>query len=319
MGHQVAWFIPKGDEAEKFIEPEETRLMTIAAVLAYSPHAVLTSGNMIPHFFPGIKVQLFHGIDSGKTGEADIRGFYDLYCTQSPAKTEPFVALKKKYNTFDYVETGWSKMDPLFFPHPDTQKFKKKEGLILYAPTFSKSMTSTGILFEEIKRISRTHPWNWVVKFHPKASPQDIDRYASLENERFKVVETGDSTPLLQAADVMLSDTSSIVTEFALLKKPVVTFRNLNPRAWMLQVSHPQELEANLTLGFSPASALMDKLRAYAMEIHPFQDGRSSLRVVDAVENMIASGTRHLAPKPMNLIRKFKMRKKLKYWSRLQK
>ncbi|WP_291345789.1 CDP-glycerol glycerophosphotransferase family protein [Desulfobacula sp.] len=314
-GHTVAWFVPDGDEAERFLLPEDRRLLTVPEVKKYSPHAVLTSGNMIPDFFPGIKVQLFHGIDSGKDGEADIRGFYDLYCTQSPIKTAPFIKLRQKYKTFDYVETGWSKLDSLFSPHPETQKYKKKERLILYAPTFSKSMTSTEVLYEQIKRIVRAQPWQWIVKFHPKVTSKEITMYRELESSNFQIIEIDDPVPLLQAADVMLSDTSSIVTEFSLLKKPVVTFRNRKPRDWMVHFSDPQDLEVHLQQAFNPSTKIMDQIKKYSEAIHPYRDGRSSHRVVTAIENMIVSGTDHLEPKPLNLIRKFKMRKKLRYFS----
>jgi len=313
-GHNVAWFVPDGDEAERFLLPEDRRLLTVAQVKEYASHAVLTSGNMIPDFFPGIKVQLFHGIDSGKEGEADIRGFYDLYCTQSPIKTAPFIELRQKHKTFDYVETGWSKLDPLFSPHPQTQKYKKKERLILYAPTFSKSMTSTEVLYEQIKKITRTRPWHWIVKFHPKVTAQEIAMYRELESNNFQVIDIEDPVPLLQAADIMLSDTSSIVTEFTLLRKPVVTFRNLKPRNWMVHFSDPQDLETHLQQAFDPSTEIMDRIEKYSEAMHPYRDGRSSHRAVLAIENMIISGTGHLAPKPLNLIRKFKMRKKLGYY-----
>lgn len=316
VGHQFTWFVPAGDEAERFLRKTDTRLETVQAVKSWNPHAVLTSGNMIPHFFPGIKVQLFHGIDSGKSGEADIRGFYDLYCTQSPAKTHPFIALREQHRTFDFVETGWSKLDPLFTPHPKTTDFETDAPLILYAPTFSKSMTSTLKLYKTIKQLTREKPWHWMVKFHPKADPQDIEMYQALSRDNFNVISLDDPAPLLQAADVLLSDTSSIVTEFALLEKPVVTFCNLKPRNWMIHCTHPSELPSCLEQALDPSEALRQHLREYAGFIHPYRDGRSSYRVVEAVDNMIVAGTDHLAPKPLNLIRKFKMRKKLGYFKR---
>lgn len=314
-GHNVAWFIPTGDEAEQFFLPQDYRLLTIAEVKDYSPHAVLTSGDVLPDFFPGIKVQLFHGLDSGKGGEAHIRGFYDLYCTQSPIKTEPFVKQRQRYKNFDFIETGWSKLDPLFSPHSETCKYKQQEPLILYAPTFSKSMTSTTTLFKHIKKIVQTLPWQWIVKFHPKEAIRVITMYKELVCNNFQIIEIDDPIPLLQAADVMLSDTSSIVTEFALLKKPVVTFRNLQPRNWMFHFSDPRDLERNLKQAFDPSAEKMDEIKEYTKAMHPYRDGRSSHRVVEAIEKMIISGTDHLAPKPLNLIRKFKIRKRLHYYS----
>ena len=63
-----------------------------------------------------------------------IRGFFDLYCTQGPSSTIPFKKQQEKYNTFEVIETGWSKMDPLF-PIEPTNNVRPK---ILISSTFTK-------------------------------------------------------------------------------------------------------------------------------------------------------------------------------------
>ena len=50
--------------------------------------------------------------------------------------------------------------------------------------------------------------------------------------------------PLLQAADVMLCDTSSILLMFLLLRRPVVTFNNQAPAAHLLNVTDATQVEA---------------------------------------------------------------------------
>jgi hypothetical protein len=58
----------------------------------------------------------------------------------------------------------------------------------------------------------------------------------------------------------------------------------------------------------------MRQVRAYADSIHPYRDGRSSERVLDAVHAFIAQGARNPRPKPHNWWRKLKIRKRIGYW-----
>ena len=120
-GHAVAWFVRKDTEAEKYIRPSDNVLRTVADVEKFNSDAVLVPGNSVPSFFPGVKVQVFHGFDSGKKDKFKIRGYFDLYCTQGPITTEGFKAQRRtvKKPTFDVVETGWSKLDTLFTSQPE--------------------------------------------------------------------------------------------------------------------------------------------------------------------------------------------------------
>jgi hypothetical protein len=58
----------------------------------------------------------------------------------------------------------------------------------------------------------------------------------------------------------------------------------------------------------------MHHIRAYADSIHPYRDGRSSERVLEAVDAFIAQGARNPRSKPHNWWRKIKIRKRLGYW-----
>ena len=48
------------------IQPGETLLPSTEAVRDFAPITVLTSSNAVPHFFPGVKTEVFHGFDAGK-------------------------------------------------------------------------------------------------------------------------------------------------------------------------------------------------------------------------------------------------------------
>ena len=312
MGYQVAWFIPKGSEAEQFITAEDQLFQDVKQAIQFQSDAVLAPGNYIPDFFPGIKVQVFHGFDSGKKNKFNIRGFFDLYCTQGPSITSAFERIND--GTCEIVETGWAKLDPLFTEHHDTEAYRLQQPLILYAPTFSPKLTSTYALAEQIKQLSLNKPWQWLVKLHPKATAEEIKLFQSMQSDKLRFIETGDVIPLLQAADVLLSDTSSILAEFALQGKPAVAFNNRKPAPWLINFTEAELLEAELEKALKRDPNQLKKIEQYCQTIHPYRDGLSSERTVNAVDALIEKGTKHLKAKPMNLLRKFKIRKKLGYY-----
>ena len=112
----------------------------------------------------------------------------------------------------------------------------------------------------------------------------------------------------------MLCDTSSVLIMFLLQGKPVVTFNNISPSDYLLDINQPSQLELALESALSRPNSLMANIERFISETHPKQDGQSAQRVLDAVENMIDSGERPAKAKPMNLIRALKMRKELSYW-----
>ncbi len=116
-GDEVGWYYANPDLLP-YRAQSERRLATVDEVMAFAPDAVMVASNTVPDFFPGLKVQLFHGFSVSKRSDAKghyrIRGFFDLYCTQGPATTRNFEILAAKYGHFKVVETGWPKLDPLF-------------------------------------------------------------------------------------------------------------------------------------------------------------------------------------------------------------
>ena len=132
----------------------------------------LAPGNYIPDFIPGVKVALFHGYAIQKRIEAvddhfTVRGWFDIYCTQGPSSTPYFKELEKKYGFFRVYETGWPKADTYFSPEVQ-RKPQNDHPVILYPPTFTRNVCSAPHLMAEIDRLAKTHPWDWVITFHPK-------------------------------------------------------------------------------------------------------------------------------------------------------
>src|SRR5690606_9121463 len=115
--YEVFWF-SELEYTKTYFSHEEPILNSVSQVLEYNPHIVLTATDYVADFFPGIKVQIFHGFSANKrplkNDHFKIRGFFDLYTTQGPSTTALFKELAKEYGSFEVVETGWSKVDPLF-------------------------------------------------------------------------------------------------------------------------------------------------------------------------------------------------------------
>lgn len=311
-GDEAAWFLH--GVPHTLLRANETLLKSVDDVCAYHPVAVFVPGNWVPDFFPGVKVEVFHGFGIEKRGHFQIRGFFDLYCTHGPASTQPFQTLARQYGYFRVVETGWPKMDPLFAPQLAADlpaKNNVDRPHVLYAPTFSPSLTSAPQLIGAIADLSRSGRWHWVIKFHPRMATEWIDAYRALVGPHLTIATDTPLLPLLLAAEVMVSDTSSAVSEFLLLDKPVVTFRAKQPGPHVIDISEPAQLEGAVTRALQRPAVLISAARQFAAEMHPWRDGQSSARVLVAVDEFIERDLGKLKQKPLNLWRKLQVRRRM--------
>lgn len=306
-GDEVAWFLSGNDVNAASLTEQEHYLSTIEQVKAYNPDAVFVPGNVVPDFIPGAKVQVFHGLEYKKKGHFAIRGFFDLYCTHGPLTTEPFQQLAKKHGYFSVVETGWPKLDPYF----DYAKCINDKPVILYAPTFSPSLSSLPHLFEQITLLAQSNKFKIVIKFHSKTKTEWQQLYRSYNNDNL-IIDNGDNLiPLIQQADIVISDTSSAVDEALLIGKPVVTFNNSSPQAALINIDNPSELNIAIDKALKLSDGQREVIDNYIKQVHPFQDGKSAERILQAVDELLIRGVKR---KPLNLIRKYKIRKLMKYY-----
>lgn len=320
-GDKVAWYIH--NIPDLLTDKDGPRLKTVTSVQEFNPTAVYVPTNWVPDFFPGVKVQVFHGFDIGKRAgtrqeHARIRGLYDLYCTQGPHATEQFERKAKKYGHFKVTETGWPMLDPLF-QNDENSSLRKQLGItkpvILFGSTFSPTFSAAKTLAPTIQRLSQTGRWHWLINLHPKMDPEVINTYQQMQNEHLTFFDrTQDTMPLLKTADAMLCDTSSILLQFLILNKPVVTFNTAQPGPHLINVNSIEEVEPALERALSRPEELMKAIQEYGDSIHPYRDGKSSERVLQATDDFIIHYKDHLKPKPLNLWRKLKMRKWMHYY-----
>ncbi len=320
-GDDAAWFLVKPDKLSPYLRSNEKWLKTVNEVKMYDPSAVFAPGNVLPDFFPGVKVQIFHGFDTHKRddrkGHFRIRNLFDLYCTQGSETTEPFEKLAQRYRSFEVVETGWPKMDPLFDNTSQISNSESripKQPVILFTSTFTPRLSAAPALFAEIQRLAKSGKWKWIVNFHPMMDYSVVEKYRSIQSDNLKYIETDDIIPLLKKADIMVSDTSSVLSEILLLYKPVVTFKNRRPGPYLLNITDTEELESTIEIALTQPELLIQEIKSYADRIHPYRDGCSSLRVLSATDDLIDRGRDHLKRKPFNLIRWLKIRQRLRYY-----
>ncbi|HEU0307397.1 MAG TPA: CDP-glycerol glycerophosphotransferase [Lysobacter sp.] len=322
-GHGVhAWFV---DGAAGVTLPAPVRRVGLHEAVALKPRAVFSAANWVPTFVAGAKVQLFHGFNvekrSDERGHFRVRGLFDLYCTQGPATTAPFRALAALEGHFAVVETGWPKLDPLFRgDEGDAIALHAPAGgraVVMFASTFTERLSAAPHLFAAIAAEVARGDRYWLLTLHPKCPPDLFARYRALAGPNAAFVETEQLVAAQRAADVLLADTTSVVSEFVVQRKPVVTFRNRAPKPHMLDFADPEQLPAMLARAFAPDAQLQAALAAYADLIHPYRDGRSSERVLAATEALLRGELGTLSRKPLSSIwRGLQIRRELGYWGR---
>jgi len=317
-GDEVRWFIEGNNVNTAFFSKNEYLIESASKIFTYNPDVVIAPSNSIPTFLPGLKVAVFHGFDAGKLdnrGNNDhfkVRGCFDLYCTQGPNTTSKFNELKKKYENFNVIETGWSTFDALFKPINTVRK--NVQPTIFLGSTFSKRLTQAKYIFPQVKRLSETMDWKWIVSLHPKSDPSVIEMYKSIENKNLTYNATDDLIPILQEADIMIGDTSSALTMFTIQNKPAVTVKNIDEKPHLLNITDSADLQSAIEKALSYPDELMKNILEYNAQTHPYTDGISSIRVVKAIDDVLANKYPLTKTKPMNILTDIKFRKRLNYW-----
>ena len=322
-GHGVhALFV---DGAASAALPSPVRMVGLREAVALSPRAVFSAANWVPTFVSGAKVQLVHGFNvekrSDERGHFRVRGLFDLYCTQGPATTAPFQALAQRERHFAVVETGWPKLDPLFSADDTHAQVLRAPALgrpvVMFASTFTERLSAAPHLLDAIAAEVANGERYWLLTLHPKCAPELFERYRALTGPNASFIETEQLVTAQRAADVLLADTTSVVSEFVVQRKPVLTFRNRAPKPHMIDFDDPSQLPRMLARGFAPDTQLRQALAAYADAIHPYRDGRSSERVIAATESLLAGELGTLARKPLSSVwRRLQIRRDLGYWGR---
>ncbi|MBL1276873.1 MAG: CDP-glycerol glycerophosphotransferase family protein [Ectothiorhodospiraceae bacterium] len=257
---------------------------------------------------------LFHGSGTGVKGASLSPGLgeVDVRFVSGPARLPIF---RELYPTVELVTVGFAKLDPLFGPVEQQPTFSLSElGLdpdkktLLYAPTFYPS---------SIENMGRDWPkqfaeYNILIKPHDftlnkkrYAHPlKRLHQWAQYDNVWLAKPTDYSLIPFMATADVMATDTSSAIFEFASLDKPVIVCDFVRLR-WSYRGPFRYRLRKRLDASteqyqdiathakrFKDLKSLVDqqmqqpgllstKRLEYAEKIMGQRDGKVAVRIVD--------------------------------------
>lgn len=281
-------------------------------VYDFSPEAIFVPGNIVPYYLPGVKIQIFHGYAAEKKDHWIIRRYFDTYFTQGPYFTKEFTRLSKKYKDFEVLETGWPRQDWIKEHLHDFDAEKAallqksgKQKLVLYAPTFSPSLTSLPLIKEALLELVKQKDVLLLMKFHPLTKQEWVEEYKQFASEHDAIIWVNDFgvTKYQLMADVMISDTSSTVYEFLLLNKPVITLRTIAKDIYWKDITDP----ASLCDAYEEVlqDGKMATLRQWVVDNYdPYLDGQAVHRMLEGARDYIR---RHGVPakRSLNIWRKY--------------
>lgn len=175
-------------------------------------------------------VQIFHGVSFKNLAVREKALRFDFLCL--PGRYHGELYRKQGLIRRDGSKcllTGFAKNDPLARPGTPVALLRRlgldpKLPTILFAPTGEKHNALEIMGREVIDAVRETQRFNLLVKphDHPKKKVDWFAELAPFENGRMKLVRDLDVVPYLAAADILLTDASSVAFEYTLLDRPIV-------------------------------------------------------------------------------------------------
>jgi CDP-glycerol glycerophosphotransferase (TagB/SpsB family) len=136
-----------------------------------------------------------------------------------------------------------------------------------------------------------------------------------LHRKNLVVVTSYDITPFLHLADVLVSDTSSVIYEFMVLDKPVVTLNTLSREDKGINIHSPGELRSAIDRSLDYPLEFSERRRNHLKEVNPRLDGSISANIIDKLLGISRERPSRRRRKPLNLFRKIQ----ILYHSRFRK
>jgi|GEM_PF-2467253 len=176
-----------------------------------------------------------HGLGTKEAYFKDSPADADVRFTEGPQHHQ---ALRERYPDLNIALSGMSKLDPLFDGsdlriESKLQKYGIERGrqIILWAPTFYPS--SLEVLHKSVAKIANSQNYFWILKPHHftyfprqwkyKRQKKLVNTLAKKsKNILLLPPEEYSILPWLKLADILLSDTSSVLFEMVAIDKPVI-------------------------------------------------------------------------------------------------
>ncbi|WP_045211691.1 CDP-glycerol glycerophosphotransferase family protein [Desulfonatronovibrio magnus] len=232
--------MPKYKHFSAGFEESDLRLLkTFKEYVTFHPQKFFPDVTILPDsYYPhgcGKMVHVGHGVLS--------KGIY--YTDSARAKQEEnadMVCVPGAYHqqmlesiiSSPVMATGMPKLDNLFNGRINKKAVCRLYNLpesytyILYAPTYNQELTSLDYLLENMDQVLMTDQTMLLIKLHSRCKPGHRLAAQKLvhKDPRIVFISGQNITEFLALADVMVSDVSSAMMEFAALDKPLVLFNN---------------------------------------------------------------------------------------------
>jgi len=282
-------------------------------------HIIIDAATTVFNFKNVSIIQLWHGAGIKNVGFANDNT--DLYTRN---------LLKNHYNTYRFVTaiseydkemhnakfeirtalvTGLARNDAFFQDKSVTDSVKTKYGLqnystiITYAPTFRDHFTKPNFTenfwntFNEYLKnknqifVIKKHPWDAFFKV-----PENLSNVVDLTKEIEDVQE------LLIVTDILISDYSSIVTDFSITKRPVIYYmfdhqlylekcrsmfddvEDVLPGPFVYDENELLRYIDDLSWQNEPDTEM--KIQKFKDKFHKYFDGNSSKRIFDEIKKL---------------------------------
>ena len=263
------------------------------------------------------KAHVFHGVSFRNHGVNDSALRYDLALLAGPYMRRRFqeLGLIDAGNAHRFPVIGMPKLDDLVNGRFDRAEvlaplgFDPARKTILYAPTWSAKVSSLEAYGEPLVDALIATGHNVLVKLHdnsldPRKASRDWGAVLSARvSPTFRMIESPDIVPYLAAADLLVSDASSVANEFALLDRPIL-FMDIEGLPGRLKekadletwgrksgwvVPGPNEVGAAVTRAFEHPDEHAEVRRALAADLF-HAPGTATDRAVAAVYELLDLG-----------------------------
>jgi len=140
-----------------------------------------------------------------------------------------------KANSLGFINckvSGYVKIDELYSKNnseSDSNKIKsklnldrKKETILFYAEKSKIQNSAINLWFNKLELFLKDY--NVLVKLHPSIHNKYVERIKNTKNIYY--IDNENLNPFLIVSDILICDESSIIAEFCLLNKPIITFES---------------------------------------------------------------------------------------------
>ena len=222
---RAGMFAPFGVDPDTVLPVDDLAELDVDLVVCANTKAIL------PRFTERV-VEIFHGLSFRNLSVREENAGKDAYFLVGPYMRRAFTerGLLEGDDDPRGVSVGFPKTDALLDGTHDRDAIIAREGLsgerpvVLYAPTGAKHNSLETMGEDVLRRLKESAAFDVLVKLHdhPKNRIDWRSRLAPLEDEHLRVAQSPDVVELMTAADVLLSDASSVSNEFSLLDRPMV-------------------------------------------------------------------------------------------------